>query len=269
MWPDRVAAFPAGCGSQQIGRLALQRFTGAGQMTRTRRDARGGEARRFQRGTNLPQADTGEAWIGIHRIFVPGDVAGREELAQLVACQAEQGADQREVREAGHGIGGNGAHCRKAVEAAAAGQTQEKGFGLIVLGVGDVEERDLPCAAPFAHEAIARLARRGFNIGFGFCALPRKHGAIEPERFGLGFHIGGMVPRTLCEAVIDGENFRGRPFSRARPIGREMHQCEGISAAGNGDGAGPEIAQLCHRGCEARGKRCLSGRRLCGRRAPW
>ena len=217
-------------------------------------DALLAETQSFQRRPSVPNPDPGEARIGVHRVVEPSLVTRPKLFAQNVAIEGEQRPHQRHSGEPLQGIRGDHPHRRKPVDAAATRQPEQERLRLVVARMTDIDRLQAVLFRPFAHQPIARLACRGFDVGARSLAFAYKKLRRQPRRLCLAHNFARFGGRFRTQGVIDAEHNRRRQAGLLRPIAQQEHQGQRIAAAGHRDRAGPRRACRRHRFSEARRK---------------
>ena len=91
-----------------------------------------------------------------------------------------------------------------------------------------------PCRGD--QQAIARPARRRFDVRLRRRALAHENARVEPDRPRGGHDVGRLTAGTATQTMIDGQDKRMRAASAPlRPARHADHQGERIGAAGDGE----------------------------------
>ena len=123
------------------------------------------------------------------------------------------------------------AHGGKPVQPAAARQPQQKGFGLIVLGMADKQGGNLMFRQPCAHQPVARFARRGFDAALRLGAAPGQDMGFQSGLFGPDRYFFGIPGSGFSQAMIHAQHDRCGKLLRLREGAQQMHQRQGVAAA--------------------------------------
>jgi len=124
----------------------------------------------------------------------------------------------------------------EAANAGAAGNAQQKGFGLIVEGVGGGDLRDPAGSRQLAKKCVAQFASGGFDAG-GDSGMKRGLGDMEFEVV-LTSQIGHkklvLVGFLGAQIVID-VSHRQHDAELVPQIEQQAEERDGIGSAGNGN----------------------------------
>ena len=215
------------------GRHHIQAFTRPPQMGGGGGDTRHRQTGIGQRRACLADLHPVEGCILIHRVFQPGLVPGLEIGAQLVAAHAQKRTRHSKPPKACHRPGRPWLHAGKAVQPAASGQPEQERLSLIVLVMADEKRADLVADQKVSHQPVACFARCRFDAGLGFFAAPGQHLRRKAQLLGPSRHLFGIGGRGFAKAVIHGQHNRQRKCIAARKAVQQMHQRNGIAAAGH------------------------------------
>ncbi len=212
--------------------VRAQQVGGAGEVLGHARPELGLEQRQHV----LPDPRAGEAGVVVGRVGPPGDVLSPAGLLGLRAGEAEQRPAEDPERAA---------HAGQRASAAAAGQPEQDGLGLVVEGVPEQHRRGAEPVGDLLEDGVPGLPRRRLEtLPVGLDADPDRRGLVGAEGGHLADDAGGHLGRRIVQAVVDGDA-DDRPGLLAGLEDGRGEQGEGVGATGAGDqdGRGAGVAE--------------------------
>ena len=233
--PDQkaIAVVPHETGRGLID-CVLDRRIGARHSSRQCFQPPGVEFFRGQPWHQVAQPRTGEPRIAVGGIVREGDAGYGKRGGEARLGDGEEWTHKREPTLPVCRERRNTPHPAQTRDTAAARKPEQHGLRLIVECVRRENVPRAGLVRGITEQAIARIARRFLNAGFGLSSGPAHCVVIDAEFFGEPRNRARLARRLLAKAMIDrdGDQFR-RPRKAIAPARREPHQCGRVRAARN------------------------------------